>query len=131
MNGIIISALNRNIDIFYISNTSPITWSCDIKDAKIFESYLNAKNELEDNFISVRLVQSLKVPSGIKLLEQNSTSTSFKHPSNMPSHKSIIVDGNLTLVKLIQSLNASEQIVFTLGGIVMLFKLLHSKNALK
>lgn len=53
MNGIIISALNRNIDIFYISNTSPITWSCDIKDAKIFESYLNAKNELEDNFISL------------------------------------------------------------------------------
>lgn len=53
MNGIIIRALNKNNDIFYISNTSPITWTGDINGAKIFSSYSNAKNELEDNFISL------------------------------------------------------------------------------
>ena len=54
MTGFIVSAINKGEEgLYYVSNTSPILWSKDIKEAKIFYSYQNAKNDLYENFISL------------------------------------------------------------------------------
>ena len=50
MNGFIVVAIDKNNQKSYIMNTSPILWTSKIKDAKIFEAYKFAKNELEDHF---------------------------------------------------------------------------------
>lgn len=53
MNGFIIVATDQSNMRSFVSNSSPILWADDIKDAKIFTTFQNAKNELEDNFISL------------------------------------------------------------------------------
>ena len=53
MNGFIVEARLKDGDILYISNTSPIAWANNRKEAKIFEAFRYAKHELEDNFISL------------------------------------------------------------------------------
>lgn len=53
MNGYIIVAFGAFDGIYYISNTSPILWAGEINQSKIFNSFQEAKNELEDNFISL------------------------------------------------------------------------------
>ena len=51
MTDFIVVAISDNDNKYYIANTSPILWSSDIKDVKMFDSYNHAKNELEDHFI--------------------------------------------------------------------------------
>lgn len=51
MNGFIIVAVGKHDTKYYISNTSPILWSSNIKDVKMFDSFQSAKNELDDHFI--------------------------------------------------------------------------------
>lgn len=69
MTGFIVVAIDTNDSISYISNTSPIIWSSDISDVKIFESYRFAKNELEDNFISLSVTISYTNIHSIWILE--------------------------------------------------------------
>lgn len=52
-NYFIIEATNYNGTKTYVSNTSPIIWNSDIRQAKKFLLYKYAKYELEDNFISL------------------------------------------------------------------------------
>lgn len=52
--GFIISAIDKNNkQIYFISNTSPILWTSNIEESKVFPSYNNAKNDLEDDFITL------------------------------------------------------------------------------
>lgn len=51
--GFIIFAIKSDNEYSYISNTSPILWSNNFNDAKLFYTEYNAKGELEDNFISL------------------------------------------------------------------------------
>lgn len=54
MNGFIVIAENvEPSKNFYVSNTSPILWTGNISESKIFNTFKNAKNELEENFISL------------------------------------------------------------------------------
>ena len=54
MNGFIIVALSGNSDKkYYVMNTSPLIWTSNINEAKIFEAYKYTKNELEDDFLSL------------------------------------------------------------------------------
>ena len=53
MSGFVIVALDKNNSSIYVSNTSPILWTDMLDNAKVFFSYQHAKNELEDNFISL------------------------------------------------------------------------------
>ena len=49
----IIAALSVNDIRYYISNTSPILWDNSKNNAKKFDTFLSAKNDLEDNYISL------------------------------------------------------------------------------
>lgn len=53
MNGYIIVAFGMLDSIFFISNTSPILWVGQQESAKVFDSFDEAKHELEDNFLSL------------------------------------------------------------------------------
>lgn len=53
MNGYIIVAFGALDNIYFVSNTSPILWVGDINQSKLFQTFQDAKNELEDNFISL------------------------------------------------------------------------------
>lgn len=55
MNGFLIGAIDRNDKKFYAMNTSPIIWTSNINEAKIFESYRFIKSELEDNFATLSI----------------------------------------------------------------------------
>lgn len=51
--GFIVIAIDDEQNETYISNTSPILWTDKLEEAKHFTSFNNAKNELEDNFLSL------------------------------------------------------------------------------
>lgn len=71
MNGFIVVGLDSSHNIIYISNTGPILWSGDRKDAKIFYSLSNAKNELEENFTSLSSTIKYTNINSIYILEYN------------------------------------------------------------
>lgn len=51
MNGFIVVGINSNGDNLYISNTSPILWTSERKECKLFTNFRSAKTDLEDHFI--------------------------------------------------------------------------------
>lgn len=53
MSGFIIVAIGTDRSKTYVSNTSPILWTGELQEAKVFSTYRNAKYELEDNFLSL------------------------------------------------------------------------------
>lgn len=69
MNGFVVVAYNSFQQIIYISNTSPILWAENIKEAKVFYSFNNAKNELEDNIVPLSAVVKYTNINSIYILE--------------------------------------------------------------
>ena len=53
MNFFIVIGIYKNGQILYISNTSPILWADNFKDAKTYDSFADAKLDLEDDFIKL------------------------------------------------------------------------------
>lgn len=73
-NYFIIEATNYNGTKTYISNTSPIIWNSDIRQAKKFLLYKCAKYELEDNFISLAVTINNAKMQKLEIIEySNST----------------------------------------------------------
>lgn len=69
-NGFIAIAIGKSYnDIIYISNTAPLLWDKAKENAKIFESYKIAKNELEDDFISLSATISYTDITSIFIIE--------------------------------------------------------------
>lgn len=57
MNGFIVVAFDSFHQEIYISNTSPILWTGNIKEAKKFYFLKNAMIELEDNIVPLLAVK--------------------------------------------------------------------------
>lgn len=53
MTGFIIYAIDTKGNKYYVSNTSPILWTGEVKESKVFDSYITTRHELEDNYTSL------------------------------------------------------------------------------
>ena len=69
MTGFIILALGKDNKKYYVKNTDPLIWSNDINECKVFEAYKYAKNDLEDNFITLSITISNSNIHSVWILE--------------------------------------------------------------